>query len=228
MAEIAHTLAEIAAATYRANPAADVPSGFTAVNLPNLGMTDGVYVNDHELALAEQGTLDGAQVLVVAIRGTDDVHDWIADVGDINEAYAALKPLAAALEAYAAAGGKVVLTGHSLGGAMDQIFMAQHLGDDHYRAVTFGSPGALPQQGLFSVEADPRITNYAISDDPFVFLGEHRGGIADYAVDHLVAGLGLADTLAAVTHLSASQLLSTYLMSTAMQSKSCPPGGRTR
>jgi hypothetical protein len=30
-----------------------------------------------------------------------------------------------------------------------------------YRAVTFGSPGALGMSGI-----DPRITNYEISDDP--------------------------------------------------------------
>jgi pimeloyl-ACP methyl ester carboxylesterase len=209
MADIAHTLADIAAATYDANPAAGLPSGFTTVDLPNLGTTGGVYANGHALALVGQGVLGGEHVLVVAIRGTDDAHDWIADIGNINDEYAALKPLAAALEAYAAAGGEVVLTGHSMGGAMDQIFMAQHPNDDHYRAVTFGSPGALPQQGIFSVETDARITNYAISDDPFVFLGEHRREVADYAVKNLAAGLGLAAELATVTHLTADNLLPT-------------------
>jgi Ca2+-binding RTX toxin-like protein len=90
---------------------------------------------------------------------------------------------------------------------MDQIFMAQHPNDDHYRAVTFGSPGALPQQGMFSVEPDGRITNYAVSDDPFVFLGQHRGEIADAAVKNLALGLGLAAELATVTHLTADSLL---------------------
>jgi pimeloyl-ACP methyl ester carboxylesterase len=209
MADIAHTLADIAAATYDANPAAGLPSGFTTVDLPNLGTTGGLYANGHALALVAQGVLGGEHVLVVAIRGTDDAHDWIADIANIDDEYAALKPLAAALEAYAAAGGKVVLTGHSMGGAMDQIFMAQHPNDNHYRAVTFGSPGALPQQGIFSVEADARITNYAISDDPFVFLGEHRKEVADYAVKNLAAGLGLAAELATVTHLTADTLLPT-------------------
>jgi Ca2+-binding RTX toxin-like protein len=209
MADTAHTLAEIAASTYDTNPAAGLPSGFTAVNLPNLGMAGGVFVNDHALALIGQGLLDGEQVLVVAIRGTDDAYGWVADVGNIDAEYGALKPLAAALEAYAAGGGKVVLTGHSMGGAMDQIFMAEHPNDDNYRAVTFGSPGALPEQGVFSIESDARITNYAVSDDPFVFLGEHRAEVASYAVKNLAAGVGLATELASVTHLTAATLLPT-------------------
>jgi hypothetical protein len=208
MADIVHALATIAAATYDANPAASLPSSFTTLNLPGLGQTNGVYVSGHAMAITGQMTLNGQTVLVVAIRGTDDTHDWIADVTDIDSEYAALKPLAAALEAYAAAGGRVLLTGHSMGGAMDQIFMAQHLNDDRYRAVTFGSPGALPLPGTFSVGPDARITNYAVGDDPFVFLGENRAEVGSYAVKNVAVGLGLAAELATLTHMAPDAALS--------------------
>jgi len=97
-------------------------------------------------------------------------QDWRTDLRDINLAYAKFQPLVRAVENYASAGGRVLLVGHSQGGAVVQIFMYAHRGQDRYRAVTFGSPGARPQHGLFASAADPRITNYAVSDDPFVFL----------------------------------------------------------
>lgn len=195
----AHTLAILADDAYAKTPAAGLPAGFAAVDLPGLHTTGGLYQNGHGAAEVSSGVLDGQQVLVVAFRGTDGVHDWISDVTNIDSEYADFKPLAKAIEQYAAAGGKVVLTGHSAGGAMAQIFMSEHAGDDHYRAVTFGSPGALPQKHVFAAAADSRITNYVVSDDPVVYLGQHRAEAIAETAGVLKTVLGAFTSL---THIS--------------------------
>lgn len=196
----AQTLAILADDAYSDHPALGLPAGFSALDLPGLHMTGGLYTHGNAAAAVSMGVLDGEQVLVVAFRGTDSTHDWVSDVVNIDDEYAAYKPLAKAIESYAEQGGKVVLTGHSAGGAMAQIFMSEHAGDDQYRAVTFGSPGALPERHVFAAAADSRITNYAVSDDPIVYLGEHRAD-AIAALGHGVGGLvGVA--LSEISHLT--------------------------
>ncbi len=56
----------------------------------------------------------------------------------------------------------VVVTGHSLGAGLAQVFMSEHPenGPVSYQAVTFGSPGA-----LIAAASDARITNFEIADD---------------------------------------------------------------
>jgi hypothetical protein len=205
----AQVLAQLADDAYSADPGAHLPAGFTAVNLSGLHMHDGLYSHGHGQAAVSSGVLDGEPVMVVAFRGTDGAHDWVSDVTNIDDQYASFKSLVKAMEQYADAGGKVVLTGHSAGGAMAQIFMSEHQGDDHYRAVTFGSPGALPEKHVFSVQADARITNYVVSDDPIVVLGQHRGELIDAAADS-VGGLlgGVLHGLSSLTHISLGGLFS--------------------
>lgn len=202
----AQTLAVLAADAYSQNPAKGLPAGFTADNLPGLHMHNGLFADGAGEAAVSLGVLDGDQVMVVAFRGTDDRQDWIHDLRDINAVYPNFQPLVSAVEDYADAGGKVVVVGHSLGGAIAQIFMSEHAGDDHYRAVTFGSPGALPQAGVFAVAPDTRITNYQVSDDPFVFLGEHRTEIAAYAQQTPAFAAALAAELSKLTHLPVKEI----------------------
>jgi pimeloyl-ACP methyl ester carboxylesterase len=74
-------------------------------------------------------------------------------------------------------GDPVVTTGHSLGGAMAQLYMASHPNQPNepgHAAVTFGSPGAVLPPG-----EDPRISNYVIADDPAVVLGANRADIGE-------------------------------------------------
>jgi len=200
---VAQTLAELAADAYSQNPAKGLPDGFTPVDLPGLHMHNGLYADGSAEAALSTGSIGGDPVLVVAFRGSDDRTDWLDDLRDINAEYAGFQPLLGAVESYADAGGHVLLVGHSLGGAMAQLFMFAHPGDDHYRAVTFGSPGALPDAGVFGAEADSRITNYAISDDPLVFLGEQRAEVAAYALAHPDFAAALVLELSKLTHLPA-------------------------
>jgi pimeloyl-ACP methyl ester carboxylesterase len=204
---VAQTLAELSADAYSQNPAKGLPAGFTPVEEPGLQMHNGLYANGAAEAALSQGTLDGQQVLVLAFRGSDDRADWISDLRDINAEYAQFQPLVSDVEQYASQGGKVVVVGHSLGGAMAQLFMYAHAGDDHYRAVTFGSPGALPQAGTFAAEADSRITNYAVSDDPFVFLGEQRAEVAAYAQANPAYAAALMAELSKWTSLSSKEIV---------------------
>ena len=198
---LVETLTTLAGDAYSNSPMT-LPTGFQAATLSGVTLHGGLFTNGSAAALVTTGLVDGLQTLVVAFRGSDDSTDWLNDLRNIDQSYGAFQPLVSAIERYAAAGGHVILEGHSLGGAIAQIFMSEHPADDHYRAVTFGSPGALPETGVFHAAADARITNYAISDDPFVFLGEHRAEAASYALHHPLYGVVLAAEIADESGLS--------------------------
>jgi pimeloyl-ACP methyl ester carboxylesterase len=176
MGIIATQLAQIAAATSN-DILAGLPSEFAPVSAP--GLPNGVYLNDNAAASVTTGVLNGEQVLVLAFRGSDDRQDWLNNLRNINTDYADLANVVAFVDSYAAQNDlPVVVIGHSLGGALTQVFMSQHPagGEVNYRAVTFGSPGA-----LITSEPDARITNYEISDDPIPYLGQYRAAISDQA-----------------------------------------------
>lgn len=197
MMSIAQVLAVLALQAYGDGAMARLPDGFQPTGLAGVETAQGCYSQGPATALVTRADLDGVPTLVVAFRGSDDAQDWRTDLRDINRAYAKFQPLVRGIESYAAGGGRVLLVGHSQGGAMVQIFMYAHRGQDRYRAVTFGSPGARPQRGLFAPAVDPRITNYAVSDDPFVFLAGHRVEVVGYALRHPIYGLMLARGIAA-------------------------------
>ena len=193
---IAQVLAVLALHTYGHAAMARLPDGFRAASLAGVETSQGRFMRGSAAALVTQANLGGKPTLVVTFRGSDDAQDWRTDLRDINLAYAKFQPLVHAIETYASAGGRVLLVGHSQGGSMAQIFMYTHRGQDRYRAVTFGSPGARPQPAMFGVAEDARITNYAVSDDPFVFLGGHRSEVIRYAVRHPIYALMLAQGVA--------------------------------
>lgn len=163
------------------NPATDIPAGFTPMTQSALGLTlgatenfaNGVYTNQNAAALVTVGTLNGVTTLVLAFRGSDDRQDSVADLRNINSAYPYFSNLIAAVDGLASrqAIPQVLVTGHSLGGAMAQLYMASHADNSttHYVAETVGSPGVLQTQA-----ADPRITNLQVADDPAVYLGQNR------------------------------------------------------
>lgn len=181
------TLARFAEAAFSDAPA--LPAGFAPVRVEDLGLAidpgesfaGGLYKKGTGAAIVATGPLDGLPTLVLAFRGADDRQDSINVLTNPNAAYPDFAELVAAVDAYAARGefGQVALTGHSLGGSLVQVFMAEHPpapdgGGVRYVADTFGSPGALVPDG-----PDARISNYVVADDPAVFLGENRAGVGD-------------------------------------------------
>ncbi len=166
------------------NPASGLPAGFTPVAQTALGLTTspaetfagGVYTDQNAAALVTIGTLNGVTTLVLAFRGSDDRQDSIADLTNINSAYPLFSDLIAAVDGFASrqAIPQVLVTGHSLGGAMAQLYMQSHADNSttRYLAETVGSPGVLQSAGT-----DSRITNLQIADDPAVYLGLNRASV---------------------------------------------------
>ena len=197
---IAQLLAVLALQAYGDAGVPKLPDGFKPSNVAGVETVEGCFAKG--AALVTRANVGGAPTLVVTFRGSNDAQDWRTALRDVNLAYARFRPLVQAMESYTAAGGRVLLVGHSQGGSMVQIFMYTHRGQDRYRAVTFGSPGARPQVGVFGAAPDARITNYVVSDDPFVFLGGHRTEVVRYAMRHPIYGFLLAQGIAAESGLS--------------------------
>ncbi|MEN0073803.1 MAG: hypothetical protein AAGC69_05435 [Paracraurococcus sp.] len=164
----------------------DLPPGFTALDPSNFNMalapgetfSEGIFHSANAAATLSVGWVEGLATIVIAFRGSDDTADSLQDLNGINDAYPAFSSLIAAVDnASAAWGAPVIVTGHSLGGAMAQLYMESHpniAGQPGHAAVTFGSPGAVLPEGT-----DERITNYVVADDPAVVLGAHRAEIGE-------------------------------------------------
>jgi pimeloyl-ACP methyl ester carboxylesterase len=176
-------LAQFSAAAYSDTPVV-LPAGFTALNPTNFGMalqpgetfSDGLFRSGNGAALLSISDVEGLPTLVIAFRGSDDSIDSQQDLNDVNAAYASFGSLVVAVDAASEAWGiPVVATGHSLGGSLAQLYMADHpdqAGVPGHAAVTFGSGGAILPEGT-----DERITNYVIADDPVAALAVHRAEI---------------------------------------------------
>lgn len=220
-----YTLAQVASTAFQDTPAA-LPGGFTPLTPASLGVVvdapgesfaNGLYRQDNAAALVGTGILGGQATIVLAFRGADDRADSNNVLRDPATDYAKFAELIAAVDRLAASGNyqQVAVTGHSLGGSLAQVFMANHPDGStpiHYFADTFGSPGALVPDA-----ADPRITNFVVVDDPAVFLGENRAGVGDAiegnallergaaeAAGRVFPGLTVDDALAAIPSFTAN------------------------
>jgi pimeloyl-ACP methyl ester carboxylesterase len=155
-------------------------AGWHLISGAELGMEsaqllNGVYQNSNAEAIVAAATYNGHRTLAIGFRGTNDQEDWRQDFQNINEHFTLFTPLITALNAVIARGefDLVLVTGHSLGGAMTQMFMAEYAGKAPAYAITTGSPGYLQNAAV----ADPRVINYQVTDDPIIYLGAERAAV---------------------------------------------------
>ena len=191
-------LSQLAAAAYSTTPVT-LPASFTAIDAaalpvalrPGETFSNGIFQSGNGAALVSAGLVEGVPTWVISFRGSDDSVDSQQDLNNINDAYGTFGSLFTAMDTFSAAWGvPIVVTGHSLGGSLAQLYMANHPdqpGLPGHAGVTFGSGGALMPPG-----GDARITNYVIADDPAVALGAHRAEIGEA----LRANPTLADAVA--------------------------------
>lgn len=144
---------------------------------------DGVYQGDTARsskgqALVLSQTVGDETVLTLAFRGTVSLAKQFADYFPFDKHYANFKPLIEAVKKYVedAANGidKVVVTGHSLGGAMAQLFLNEKLAVP-VSGYTFGSPGA------DKARKEAKLINFAHTNDVVPALGsikdDRSGGV---------------------------------------------------
>ncbi len=155
--------------------------------------SDGVFISGDRRAAAHLyiGEVDSLRTLVVAFRGTDsgaDVVDWLP----LSNHYDRFSPLFPALREYLNKYSieSVLVTGHSLGGAMAQFLMA----DAHdvlgrtFLGATFGSPGA-----GFLDNTDSRLVHYEHFDDPVPEIGWSAGNrVSGYLFEIDLMGNGVS------------------------------------
>ena len=146
--------------------------GGSELGLETSQLSNGVFRSSNAEAIVAAATYNGLRTLALGFRGTNDNDDWEDDLQDINGHYTLFAPLVGAVNAAIARGefDLLLVTGHSLGGAMTQMFMAAYQGIAPAYGITTGAPGYLQDAAV----ADSRLINYQVTDDPIVFLGSQR------------------------------------------------------
>jgi len=191
-ANIEAALSVVADASYREDDslvAALETAGLAQLDLTGDG--DGAYVAGNAAFDAWTTVVNGEPAAIIAFRGTDD-FDFSADgltaySGSQDAAYwfdatGYYDLMATGVDAFDAAVSalgitQVYVTGHSLGGAAAQAYMAEHpdTADTGYTAVLFGSVGLSGDGGPWST--DGRITNFEDASDFTNSLGAQTAGL---------------------------------------------------
>lgn len=150
---------------------------YQSSSYPTLGLLDTVFPGTAEaIVFANMATGD----LGLAFRGTagiNDAFDW-SPQGQVTH-YWAFGELFAALDNFMVARGttRLIVAGHSLGGAMTEIYMSLHPDDTlpgvSYEAVAVASP-------LASFASDNRVLNVGhVSDIVYSLIGIRNGNAVD-------------------------------------------------
>ncbi|ANT62663.1 hypothetical protein AYJ57_20010 [Salipiger sp. CCB-MM3] len=134
-------------------------------------MINGVFsaINGAGVAHIGEAMIDGQHTIFIAFRGTDDSVDAAFGWGPQVEDYywPAFDPLLDGLRSFSEErGSNIIVTGHSLGGILAQMFM-EEFKDENTRAVTFASPGSPTGE-----DADPRILHIEHSQDIVPWIGD--------------------------------------------------------
>jgi pimeloyl-ACP methyl ester carboxylesterase len=179
------TAAQLSAATKQKTPYVD---GWDQLDLSEpLSMlegyndNDGSYFKDNASAYVKKREVDGKTILAVVFKGTDKFchRDWKDNLLNINSHYEKMRPLIEALDLYVELHNidKVMVVGHSLGGAMVAKYMEEHPESENgveYSGISFGSPG-----GIFSDDHyDPRMVCIRHEQDAIPRLASKRSMIA--------------------------------------------------
>ena len=155
-------------------------SGWRMLDGSELGVStsllnNGIYTNANAQAVVAVADYNGHRTLAIGFQGSNDAEDWRENFQNINSHYSLYASLIAGISTAVREGNYdlVLVTGHSLGGAMAQMFMADYADIAPAYAITTGAPGYL-QSGP---TADGRIINYQISDDPVIVLADNRAEV---------------------------------------------------
>lgn len=184
-------LAMVSEASYRDD--ATLVSGLESAGLTQLDLTgsgSGTYIAGNAAFDAWTTVVNGEPAAIIAFRGTDDIDYSLDGISaylgstdaqywlDTKGYYDLLAQGVSAFDAAVSALGisQVYVTGHSLGGAAAQAYMAEHQNTDTttYTAVTFGSLG-LSGDGTWTTDA--RITDFADASDFTNSLGTQTAGL---------------------------------------------------
>ncbi|MGM0985308.1 MAG: DUF4214 domain-containing protein [Pseudomonadota bacterium] len=152
--------------TYAVDPGSDaIPGTAEAVVFSNRA---------NDVVLAFRGTADGDDASFWdAIFESGDRGDWL----NRDRHYEAFDPLFTALEGYleASGAGRLLVAGHSLGGAMAEFFMEEYADGSiegiEFEAVAVASPDA-------SQTSDPRVLNIGHDGDTVYSIAGFLGGNA--------------------------------------------------
>jgi hypothetical protein len=190
-ANLDSVLAVVSAAAYRDD--ASLVSTLETNGLTQLDLTGsgtGTFVAANAAFDAWTTVVNDEPAAIIAFRGTDDINYSLGGLSayenstdatywlDTTGYYDLLDKGVAAFDAAVSALGihEVYVTGHSLGGAAAQAYMAAHpdTSDTSYTAVVFGSLG-LSGDGSWST--DGRITAFADASDVTNLLGTQTAGL---------------------------------------------------
>uniref|UniRef100_I2Q5K8 Lipase (Class 3) n=1 Tax=Desulfovibrio sp. U5L TaxID=596152 RepID=I2Q5K8_9BACT len=205
-------LAVVSDAAYRDD--ASLVTGLTESGLAQLDLTGngtGTYVAANAAFDAWTATVDGEPAAIIAFRGTDDVNTSTgsvsaalgsADAGywlDTTGYYDLLATGVSAFDATVSSLGidQVYVTGHSLGGAAAQAYMADHADTaaTDYQAVVYGSLGLSGGDGTW--DTDARVTAFAAPSDVATALGVQTAGLT-LTVETGTSSLGSGPDLSAL------------------------------
>jgi pimeloyl-ACP methyl ester carboxylesterase len=170
-------------ATKQASP--DV-SGWEPISLEDLDMPegyepDGRYINKNAFAFVRTMEVNGEKTLALVFKGTDKFcyRDWKDNLTNINSHYEKMRPLIDALDRYVERQNisRVMVAGHSLGGAMVAKYMEEHQKAEtgiQYAGISFGSPGGIFPDDYY----DPRMVCIRHERDAIPRIASKRSKVA--------------------------------------------------